>query len=236
MLESDPFNPLVYWPHVVLGISSVFAVLAAIFSAKGSPLHRKAGITFSVAMGVAATTAILFSFWRFAPNALFSSFTVAYGIGMGILSLRPRAGGWRVAQWLLVIIPIMATLFALIGIASLFAAQLPLPLLATGIALSSSVAIFFAVLAWKDIAFLRGGDADRFDRLRRHALRMAVAGAEVVRAPLMSFGPPIGPDGALTIPLYFFGPFLLIPLIYFLAMPNWVKRRDAPAFLRPVSA
>lgn len=236
MLESDPFNPLVYWPHVVLGIGSVFAVLFAVFSAKGSKLHRTSGIVFSFAMGVAAITAVLFSVWRFAPPALFSSISVLYGIGMGILSLRARSGGWRALQRLLVILPFVLGLVGIAAVASLFFQDLPVGIRLLAGTAASMVVVFFLSLVWKDIAFLRTGETDRFRRLRRHALRMAIAGAEVVRAPLLSFGPPIGAEGALSFPLYFFGPFLLIPLIYYLAMPTWVKRRDGKSQRAPLAA
>lgn len=225
MFESDPFNPMVYWPHVVVGIGSVFAALLAIFSKKGARLHRAAGITFSAAMGIAALTAILFSTWRFAPPALVSAFSVIYAIGMAILSLRARSGAWKAVQWTLVTVPLVLGLVGLVAVASLFAQDMPPTLrLMAGIP-ASLVTIFFLVVAFKDVGFLRTAEVDRLRRLRRHALRMAIAAAEVVRAPLISFGPPIGPDGAFTFPLYFFGPFLLIPLVYFLAMPAWVKRR-----------
>jgi hypothetical protein len=101
MLESNPFNPLVYWPHVVLGISSIAFALIAIGSRKGGQRHRQAGRLFAITMSIAALTAAAFSFVR--------------------------------------------------------------------------------------------------------------------------FGPPLGADGLLSFPVYFFGPFFLIPAIYFLAMPQWLK-------------
>lgn len=217
-----------YWPHVIFGIASVFLAITAILSVKGSPLHRRSGQLFALAMGVAAVSAIIFSFVQIAPPALFSAFTVLYGIGMGILSLKRRSGWSRALQWALVAIPLLVALVALVAVGLLFVPQpeappMPIPVVVLVAIAASSVGIFFAVLGAKDVGFLRQTDVLRNRRLKRHALRMSVAAAEVVRAPLISFGPALGSDGALSFPVYFFGPFLLIPMIYYFAMPAWVK-------------
>ena len=236
MGDLESFKAFVYWPHVILGISSAFAVLAAIFSAKGGTLHKTAGLTFSITMSVAAVTALMFSLWNFAPAAIFSGLSVIYGIGMATLSLRERSSGWRAFQWALLVLPLGLGLFGIVAFASLFIQDLPTSLrLMAGIP-ASMVTIFFLSLAWRDFRFMRASQIDRTRRLHRHALRMAIAAAEVVRAPLLSFGVPIGLDGSGAFLLYFFGPFLLIPLIYFFAMPAWVKRREAATLGRPLPA
>ncbi|MBI1402813.1 MAG: hypothetical protein GC147_06345 [Porphyrobacter sp.] len=233
MLESDPFSPLVYWPHVVLGITSVFFAAIAIAVRKGSARHRQAGWAFSAAMSVAAVTAIAFSFVRFAPPALFSSSVVLYGVGAGVLSLRRREGSLRLLQRALSFVPILIALAALAAAAALALVppppevEVPLPLLIAGPLLFLAVAALFAALARGDFRFLREQTPGKPRRYRRHALRMALAVTEVVRAPLISFGPPLGEDGILSFPVYFFGPFFLIPLIYFLAMPAWLKSGEA---------
>ena len=227
-MEPGPFHPLVYWPHVVFGILSIALALVAIFAAKGSRLHRRSGQLFAAFMGIAAITAILFSIVRFAPPALFSAFSVLYGIGMGILSLRVRRGGWKILQSVLPIIPLAMALLGVAALASLYLSPEPMPLALKLVMtiIVGAVIVFFGWLFVGDIKFLRAPAPDRLRRFKRHALRMAVAAAETVRAPLISFGPDLGPDGALSFPVYFFGPFLLIPLIYYLAMPGWVKKGE----------
>ena len=42
MLDPGDFNPLIYWPHVVLGMSSAFFALGAVFSRKGSGFEEAA--------------------------------------------------------------------------------------------------------------------------------------------------------------------------------------------------
>lgn len=225
-MEPGPYHAAVYWPHVVFGSASIALALAAIFAAKGGRLHRRTGQGFALFMGIAAVTAIAFSFVRPAPAALFSAFSVLYGIGMGILSLRARTGGWKALQWALVVLPLLLGLAVLTMIPGMFvegAPFIPLPIKVVLIAAIVTVAVFQFWLLVADVKFLRAPDPDRLRRFRRHALRMALAAAETVRAPLISFGPPLGADGLLSFPVYFFGPFLLIPIIYTLAMPAWVK-------------
>ena len=238
MLESDPFNPFVYWPHVVLGVSSILFAAIAIGSRKGSKRHRQSGLVFAVAMSVAAVTAITFSFIRLAPPALFSAVVVLYGISMAILTLYRREGALRLLQAGMSVVPVVIALGALAAAAA--AALIPPPpdvevslaMRLTISALALTVASSFAALAIGDFRFLRAAQPSRARRFRRHALRMSLAVTEVVRAPLISFGPPLGAEGFLSFPVYFFGPFLLIQAIYFLAMPDWLKfegdDRDLP--------
>ena len=56
---------------------------------------------------------------------------------------------------------------------------------------------------------------------------MALVAAEVVRAPLVSMGPPIIGDASFD--LYAYGTFLLIPLFYFLALPSNLAREPSSA-------
>jgi hypothetical protein len=173
-------------------------------------------------MSIAAISAVAFSFVRLSPLALISAISVAYGIGAGILALRARKGIWKRVEKALAVVPIaLALAFAallLLGVAS----GQPIPPFA--IIVGVLVVAIFAYLFWSDIRYLRNNEVSPFDRFRRHAARMALAAAETVRAPLISFGPPI--FGELTGAIYFVGPFLLIPLIYYGAMPLWVKRGE----------
>lgn len=228
-MDSGPYHPLIYWPHVLFGIASTTLVLGAILTAKGSLLHRRSGQSFSWFMGIAAVTAIAFSVVRPAPAAIFSAVSVLYGIGMGILSLRARHGGWKALQWGLILFPVLLGIFQLVGIATFFAPGAPpFPPALTGamIAMMVAAAVFFFWMAIGDVKFVRASAPDRLRRFKRHALRMAVAAAETVRAPLISFGPSLGAEGIYSFPVYFFGPFLLIPAIYYFAMPTWIKRGE----------
>ena len=220
-MSPGPYSPFIYWPHVVLGIASVFLVIVAIFAAKGSKLHRQTGRFFAIFMGIAAITAIGFAIVRTAPAPIISSLIAIYSIGAGWLTLRKRSGPGLWLQRILVLVPVLLTIFVLGNIVG--GANQGVAALVFGIIILGPLAALFALMAWGDIRYLRSEQDDRFRQFRRHALRMAVAASEVLRAPLMSFGPPLG---ALTFPVYFVGPFLLVPLIYFLAMPRWIKERE----------
>lgn len=225
-MSPGPFSPFLYWPHVLLGISSVALVLIAIFSAKGSRLHRKSGKYFSIFMGVAAVTAIYFAAVQGgAPAPIVSAAVALYGIGAAWLTLRKRQGTLLALQHGLVLIPIGLALFALFPIVG--AGLEGLDRLLENVPIFLPFVLLFTFIAWGDIQYLRSPQDDRFRQFKRHALRMAVVASEVVRAPLMSFGPDLG---AITFPLYFMGPFWIIPLVYFFAMPKWVKNSELGGF------
>lgn len=243
MLDPDPFSPLAYWPHVILGISSILFAVLALSYPKGSRNHRWSGLAFFITMSVAAITAIAFSFVRLAPAALFSCAVVFYGLGTAVLSLRKREGFLRALQYALPLIAVLITFASLAaGATAVFAlpeAPVPFPVRALIAFLALLVGVFFASLAIGDFRFLRDPAPEKTRRYRRHGFRMAIAATETIRAPFISFGPPLGADGLLSFPVYFFGPFLLVPLIYYLAMPAWVRSgHEQPAKsskLRPTS-
>ena len=108
MFEPGPFNPLIYWVHVVLGFGSAVFVIGALAARKGSNLHKRSGQLFAITMGAAAVSALyFFAAGPPAPPILISALAAIYAIGMAILSLRPRSGIWYAVQSGLAIIPIL---------------------------------------------------------------------------------------------------------------------------------
>ena len=83
----------------------------------------------------------------------------------------------------------------------------PAPLL-----LSAILGYFFIL----DVRYLRRQDVPKIDRVRRHALRMALAVSETVRAPMLTFSDELG----VPFPAIVFGTFLLIPIIFFAFAPK----------------
>lgn len=222
MLEPGPFDPTLYWLHVVLGFGSALFVLVALFVRKGSALHRRSGQLFAISMGAAALTALYFlAVGPPAPPILISALATIYGLGMAILSLKPRKRMWFRMQAALVILPLLIGLLylAFAGLA-VMVPEIPLYIAILG----PAAGVLFLVMGWKDVQFLRAKETDRPRRIRRHGFRMALVAAEVVRAPAISFGPQFLGDA--TFDLYSFGPFLLVPLIYFLAIPGWLKTKQ----------
>ena len=79
-----------------------------------------------------------------------------------------------------------------------------------------TILTYFAVL---DVRYLRRTKVKRSDRLKRHALRMALIVSETVRAPLLTFSDAL----AIPFPAIVFGSFLLVPLLYFAFTPSVLR-------------
>ncbi len=211
-------NPAVFVVHAVLGLTTVLFVLGALFTAKGSTIHRRSGQAFAIAMGIAAVTALVFMASRPSNYAIASALFALYGLGTGYLTLKPRRGVLRALELGLFVIPWLALLFfALVGITLLTTPNQAPP---TAMPAAFAIAAFAAYLAIKDVAYVRSRETTRPQRLRRHAIRFGVAAAEVVRAPLITFAPRI--FGDVSLDLYFLAPLLLVPAIYLLARPSWL--------------
>ncbi|MEM6494627.1 MAG: hypothetical protein AAF650_09635 [Pseudomonadota bacterium] len=227
--EVSPTYAYTYYAHAVIGFGAAAMGVVALVSRKGGAWHRRAGQVFLIAMGFAALSALYFVITRIpAPPIIISALAAIYGMGMAILSLRPQTGLWFIVQAATAALPILIGLFYF----SYIAAAIFLPDIPAYIgALGPMAGLVFLAIGWKDIEFLRSRDVDRVRRLRRHGLRMAIVCAEVVRAPLQSFGPPfLGEEHSFQ--FYAFAPMLLIPVFYFVARPNWLK----PQASAPTSA
>ena len=158
-------------------------------------------------------------FSRPSNYAICSALLALYGLGAGILTLRRRHGALRALELVLFAIPwIVFLFFTLVGVTL---ATTPNPAPPTAMPASFVIAAFALFLAISDVAYVRSRDISRNRRLCRHALRFGVAAAEVVRAPLITFAPRL--FGEISLDVYFLAPMLLIPAIYFLARPSWVK-------------
>jgi len=218
--EAGQFYALTYYAHAAIGFGAAVLGAVALASRKGSTKHRRAGQVFVLAMTFAALSALYFVAARVpAPPVVISALAALYGMGMAILSLKPREGGAMALQAALIAIPLLIGLLYLSYLA--FALMAPDVPLYVGILGPLAGAVFLA-MAWKDIQFMRAKPAEPGRRQRRHGFRMALVMAEVVRAPLQSFGPPfLGEEHSFQ--FYAFAPMLLIPVFYYLARPNWLR-------------
>lgn len=213
-----------YYAHATIGFGAAFMALTAVFSQKGGVWHRRSGQAFLATMGFAAFSALYFVVARVpAPPVLISALVSIYAMAMAVLSLKARSG---LALWVQVgsaLIPFLVGLFYI----SYLAAALMIPEVPGYVSvLGPSAGVFFLVIGWKDIRFLRAETVDSHRRLRRHAFRMALVCTMVVSAPLQSFGPPfLGEEHSFE--FYAFAPFALLPLIVWFATPNWLKASSA---------
>lgn len=204
----DPYNPVVYFLHTLLGTTGVLAAAVALYSRKGSVPHVRAGLVFTAFAVIASVTAVIFSATRFSPFAVVSAVIVISLVAGAILALRPRTTLVRVGEGG------TTALMALALAALLVMCALPLlggaPLFV--IAWPAAYALFPAWFVWDDVRFLRADADERLAlRFRRHLSRMAFALAIAVHAPVVSFGDRLGIDPALA----FFGPFVLWPLLVY---------------------
>ena len=204
----DPYDPITYLLHTILGSAGVLAAVVAIASRKGGVSHVRAGWFFSSFAAVAATTAIAFSATQFSPLAIASSLIVLSLVGGAILALRPRTSIVAMGEVVTLVLMVVPACILLAGViltrldgAPLGATMLP-----------GAYLLFPAWFLADDYRFMRSsGDQRRSRAHGRHLSRMAFALAIAVHAPVVSFGDRLGIDPIVA----FFGPFMLWPLIVF---------------------
>jgi len=196
--------------HLVLGFGAAAAAVIALAVGKGSRLHKQAGWVFVAGMTVAAITAWQFMIARPLPLAMIQATMALYALGTAVLAINPH---WRLArsgEW---------ALFALICFVMLGVVATAVRLFLSGTPFFIAPMTFFLILAYfavLDWRYLHAGEVARIDRVRRHALRMALAVSETVRAPLLTFADELG----LPFQAIVFGSFLLVPLIFFSFAPR----------------
>ncbi|MCT2560008.1 hypothetical protein N0B51_13575 [Tsuneonella sp. YG55] len=218
-MAASAIDQLVHLAHLVLGFGAGAAAIVALAVSKGGRVHRWAGWTFTGGMTVAAITAWIFMIARPLPLAMFEATVALYALGTAVLALNPR---WRWAR---------AGEVALLGVLLLVMLAVAVVggrLMLAGAGVGPAPLVLFAVFAYfavLDVRWLRRAAIPKVDRVRRHALRMALAVSETVRAPLITFADDLG----LPVPAIVFGTFALVPLIYFAFAP---QARKAAAVVR----
>ena len=90
--------PVVLGVHIVMGSVGLLSGYVALFTAKGAPLHRKAGLVFvSVMLGMAMTGIVLaIAHGTWAEVNVSAGLMAAYLVTTGWTALRPRfRARWR---------------------------------------------------------------------------------------------------------------------------------------------
>jgi len=89
--------PVVLGVHIVMGSVGLLSGYVALFTAKGAPLHRKAGLVFvSVMLGMAMTGIVLaIAHGTWAEVNVSAGLMAAYLVTTGWTALRPPARGAR---------------------------------------------------------------------------------------------------------------------------------------------
>ena len=202
----DLFHPIAYFLHTSLGVAGILGAIIALTVIKGSNTHILAGRIFAVAVAVAATTAIAFSFTSFAPMAIASAVMMFSLVGSALLAHRSKSS--RVATGELV----TTALMALVLLWLLYGLALSLP---QGGLLWIPPLIFALLSAGfliNDVRFITQDDAGRKSkRLPRHLSRMAFAFALAVHEPLVIFADDLNIHPGLA----YYGPLVIWPMIVF---------------------
>ncbi|WP_369027083.1 hypothetical protein [Qipengyuania sp. RANM35] len=198
-----------HFVHSVLGFGAAAAALVALATSKGSTWHRRAGWVFVGGMAVAAITAWLFMIARPLPLAMVSATVTIYALSMALFAINPQLRAARRWEWLMFTVLVAVMLGMLAVSANLYRAGSGL--------FMAPLAMFaiFAIFVSLDWRYLRAETTSRIQRLRRHALFMALAVSQMIMAPTII----VAPDVGLPVPVIVFGSLLFVPLIFFCFAP-----------------
>lgn len=200
----DPFHPVAYFLHSILGVAGLIGAIVALAVVKGTKPHILAGRTFALAVAVAAATAITFSFTDFAPMAIASAVMMFSLVGGAILAHRGKS------SWVTAGESVTTLLMALVLLWLLYGLLLAVPLGGFLWIPPLFFAVFCAVFLVNDIRFVRQDDAGRqFRRLPRHVSRMAFAFALAIHQPLVIFADDLHIHPILA----YYGPMIIWPVV-----------------------
>ena len=218
--------------HVTAGLLSIAAGAVALYAIKGSPLHRKSGLVFVVAMLAMASTGAVIAIAKPDPGTALGGALVFYVVCTGLLTIRRTVAQSRaaLAGLLLMALAISAAELAL-GNAASRAPDHTFGKYPAGFYYAFSVVALLC--ATGDARTLWLGRLDGVQRLVRHIWRMCFAmgfatmsfflgQAKVFPEPLRHM------IGIRAIPVF----AVLVVMIYWLARVR-MKRRHALAMPEP---
>jgi bacteriorhodopsin len=202
----DPFHPVAYLLHAILGFAGIFGAMTALAVVKGSARHILAGRVFAVAAAVAATTALVFSFTTFAPMAIASAVLLLSVVGGAVLAHREKSPGVAAGELVTTLMMAFVVLWLLYGVAMAApnGGYLWLP--------PMFLACVTASLLVNDVRFMRLKQTGReLKRLPRHLSRMAFAFAIAIHEPIVVFSDDLNLHPIVA----FYAPLIVWPAIYF---------------------
>jgi len=161
--------------HIIAGLLALVAGAVALYATKGSPLHRRSGWMFAVAMATMTTTAAVIAQF-FSPNRVnvVAAALTFYLVATGVLAVRRTVPQMRAlaTAFMLVAVAVGAHALAL-GVEAVSSTThradgIPAPPLF----MFGSVALLAAL---GDLRMLRAGRIEGARRLARHLWRMSYA-------------------------------------------------------------
>jgi len=161
--------------HIIAGLLALVAGAVALYATKGSPLHRRSGWMFAVAMATMTTTAAVIAQF-FSPNRVnvVAAVLTFYLVATGVLAVRRSVPQMRALATGLMLVAVAVGVHALaLGVEAVSSTThrvdgIPAPPLF----MFGSVAL---LAAFGDLRMLRAGRIEGARRLARHLWRMSYA-------------------------------------------------------------
>lgn len=218
------------WVHIAAGLVAILAGFTALFAKKGSPVHRRAGSVFVVAMVVLTGTA-----WYSAsfvnPNRgnVLASMVTLYLVGTAFLTVKREVATARLWSVALMLLGIAATVRAA-GLGMLATREGPVDHFPAGVFFAFGFIALAGVLL--DGRLLLAGQIEGAQRLVRHLWRMGtamwIATASLFLGQAKFFPDAMRASGVLSVPV------LLVVGITLFELVRVLRRRRKQA--RMVSA
>ena len=155
--------------HVIIGSIAFLGGAVALFSKKGSKMHRASGSLFVLGMLYAALSTIVFMMEEFLPLAVLMSLATVYLLFSALSALHHNNRFTRAIDASLIILPVILFTFAFMQFIRI------LPVFSVGTLARLLFAVTFAILIYRDVRLIRNRPADHLFYIRRHAFRMILA-------------------------------------------------------------
>lgn len=208
--------------HIAAGLSSLVFGAVALYAAKGSTLHRRAGLLFVAAMLTMTSSAFVMAvFLR--PNRLnaVAATLTAYLVVTALVTVRRRVDEARTLIAGCMAVALIAAVYAF-GVASSGAPGREEP--GVALAIFGAVALLAAFGDWR---LLRAGRIEGPRRLARHLWRMTlamwIATASFFLGQAKFFPAAVRQSGVLALPVL----LVLGVLIYGFVRTRFARRRAA---------
>lgn len=213
------------WIHIIAGLLSLLAGATALYSAKGSGLHRKSGMVFVIAMIVMTSSAVLIAAFL-SPNRVnvVAGTLTFYLVCTGLLTVKRTVEQIRIPSTGFMLLAFAISIYAFsLGIEGMgntrnIVDKVP----AQALFMFGTVGLLGALL---DARMLLAGSIQGPHRLARHLWRMSfamwLATMSFFLGQAKFFPEPIRKSGLLVIPVL----VVLAMMLYWLVRVLWKKKR-----------